>query len=344
MKSYWIYAVVLLMAVAALPVAAQPYGTWLVRSSTSSTGNIEIPASSAFDFSTGFTFEAWVNGSDSGGCSGIAGKGYATAWWIGVCGTTLRSYIKGTASRIDGGTVPANDWVHVAVTYDGVNRKHYIDGELVKTNAETGPMTTNSSNVRLDNDVNYNFSYGSLDEVRFWNVALTQDQIRANINKTINSAQPGLVAVYHLDGSANDSVGGHNGVLSGSLAYLNAPVALSCSPTATSLCLAGNRFAVSSTWWVLDSGAHGVGTVVPGASASSGLFWFFSSDNWELMVKVLDACPVNNYKWVFSAATTNQHYSVAVTDVKNGQTKRYFSYFGPPAPAVTDVTAFATCP
>jgi len=328
--------------VAAGPAAAQPFSAWLVKGSGH--GFVEIPASSAFNFTTGFTFEAWVNGSDAGGCSGIAGKNFTTAWWVGVCGTTLRSYIKGTASQINGGKVFANDWQHVAVTYDGTTRKHYVDGELVKTNAETGPMTTNTAAVRIDSDVAYQFSYGNIDEARIWNVARTQDEIRSTISSTINAPQAGLVAVYHLDGSPVDSIAGRNGAVGGTAAYLTSPVALTCgATTATSLCISGSRFSVSSKW-LLPDGVSGVGTVVPGSNATSGLFWFFGADNWELLVKVLDGCSLNNRKWVFSAATTNVHYSLVVTDVKSGQTKRYFNYFGQSAPAVTDTGAFATCP
>src|SRR5438874_5012256 len=83
-----------------LPLAAQPYGAVLVKGSGH--GFVEVPASSAFDFTTGFTFEAWVSGSDTGACSRIAVKSYTQAWWIGVCGTTFRSYIKGTSRRFDG--------------------------------------------------------------------------------------------------------------------------------------------------------------------------------------------------------------------------------------------------
>ena len=80
------------------------------------------------------------------------------------------------------------------------------------------------------------------------------------------------------------------------------------------------------------------------ASSNSGIFWFFSSDNWEVMVKVLNACGLNNRYWVFSAATTNEFYRMEVFDVRAGVNKIYFNYPGPPAPAVTDVDAFATCP
>ena len=323
---------------------AQPYSAYLVRSGGH--GYVEVPHSSDFNFTTGFTFEAWVSGSDGGACSGIAGKNYTQAWWIGVCGTTFRSYIKGTSSLFDGGKVPANEFVHIAVTYDGAVRKHYVDGELVASRAETGPMTTSTSPLRLNSDAAYAFSYATtLDEARIWNVARTQAQLRDGINKTINAPEPGLVAVYHLDGSAVDSIAGHSGTTNGTAAYLTAPVALTCgSTTSSALCLTSSRFQVTSKWWLVGTDTRGNGTVVPGSSSGSGLFWFFGADNWELLVKVLDGCGVNSRKWVFSAGTTDQHYSLIVTDVRSGITKRYFNYAGQAAPAITDTDAFATCP
>jgi hypothetical protein len=341
MKRVLLFSLFLLLACSAF---AQPYSAYFVRNT--GLGYVEIPHSSAFDFGTGFTFEAWVSGTDPGGCSGIAGKGYTTSWWIGVCGTTLRSYIKGTSSLFDGGTVPAGEFVHIAVTYDGAVRKHYLDGELVASRVESGPMTTNANPVRLNSDANYNPEYAStLDEVRIWNVARTQAQIREAINHTINAPETGLVAVYHLDGNANDAVAGHNGTTNGTAAYLTTPVALNCGSTTTSaLCIQTNRFLVTSKWWIVGSGARGNGTVVPGSSSGSGLFWFFGADNWELLVKVLDGCGINNRKWVYAAGTTDQHFQLIVTDVKSGVTKRYFNYNGLAAPAITDNDAFATCP
>ena len=329
--------------VTVLPLAAQPYGAFLVKGSGH--GFVEVPASSAFDFTTGFTFEAWVSGSDAGPCTSIAGKNYTQAWWIGVCGTTLRSYIKGTASLFDGGTVQANTFQHIAVTYDGAVRKHYVDGELVASKVETGPMTTSTSPMRFNSDSLWQFSYATtLDEVRIWNVARTQDQIRAGINTTINAPQAGLVAVYHLDGNAADAIAGRNGTTAGTAAYLTSAVALSCgSSTATQLCVAGSRFTVSVSW-LRGGGERGVGKVA-NSNATSGVFWFFGPDNWELMLKIINACGVlNNKYWAFSAATTDVHYELVITDVRAGVTKRYFNYLGISAPAVTDTDAFATCP
>ncbi|HEV7786488.1 MAG TPA: hypothetical protein VGQ28_14170, partial [Thermoanaerobaculia bacterium] len=80
------------------------------------------------------------------------------------------------------------------------------------------------------------------------------------------------------------------------------------------------------------------------AGANSGIFWFFSSDNWEVMVKAINACALNSHYWIYSAATTDRFYRMEVFDTLHFQNKVYFNYAGPPAPAVTDSSAFATCP
>lgn len=81
-----------------------------------------------------------------------------------------------------------------------------------------------------------------------------------------------------------------------------------------------------------------------GTTDDSGLFWFFSADNWELLVKVLDGCLVNGHHWVFAAATTNVEYTLKVTDTLSGSFQVYFNPPGNAADAIIDTAAFATCP
>jgi hypothetical protein len=114
-------------------------------------------------------------------------------------------------------------------------------------------------------------------------------------------------------------------------------------PGATSLPLRQGRFKAEVTWRSFD-GATGTAQAVPAAADGSGLFWFFTPDNWELLVKVLDGCAVNHRYWVFAAATTDVAYTLTVTDTLTGKTARYENPLGQRSPAVTDVGAFATCP
>ncbi|HVS64057.1 MAG TPA: M64 family metallopeptidase [Thermoanaerobaculia bacterium] len=116
-----------------------------------------------------------------------------------------------------------------------------------------------------------------------------------------------------------------------------------CIAGDTTLCLEGGRFRVEIDWRDF-SGTEGAGQVVPTASDDSGLFSFFDPDNWEMLVKVLDACAANDRFWVFLAATTNLQHDVTVTDTATGAIRRYSNEAGNRAPAVTDTDAFATCP
>jgi len=114
-------------------------------------------------------------------------------------------------------------------------------------------------------------------------------------------------------------------------------------PDAASLFLHQGRFAADVVWRDFD-GNHGIGRAGAPAADGSGLFWFFSPQNWELLVKVIDACALNHRFWVFAAATTNVGYSLSVTDTLTGRTARYENPLGRRSPAITDTSAFDTCP
>jgi hypothetical protein len=115
------------------------------------------------------------------------------------------------------------------------------------------------------------------------------------------------------------------------------------APDATALFLHQGRFQAQATW--RDAAGHtGTAHLAAPATDGSGLFWFFSADNWELMVKVIDGCALNNRYWVFAAGTTDVEYHLTVTDTLNGRTVHYDNPLGRTSPAVTDTDAFSTCP
>lgn len=349
--------ILLLLLGGAVGLQAQPFGAWMISTPgyPGSSGWVQIPHHASLNPAGAFTFEAWVsitNSVSGEDCRSIAGKNYLQSWWFGQCNVggqpTLRSYLKGSSSLRNGGIIPRNVWTHIAVTYDGAKRRHYINGELAAQFNEAGALPSSADPMRIGSDASWQRSpTGSIDEVRLWNVARTITQIRANLNRRITVDEPGLVAVWALDGNANDIIGARDGAVAGSgISAQTFPVALSCgASTATTLCL-DDHFSVRAFWRtnpVPGTPTDGQAQVAGCPNPNSGLFWFFSANNWEVLVKALDACSLNNRFWVFSAATTNVFYRLEVTDVRGGAQKIYFNYPGPPAPAVTDTGAFATC-
>jgi hypothetical protein len=111
-----------------------------------------------------------------------------------------------------------------------------------------------------------------------------------------------------------------------------------CIAAATVLCLNGNRFQVDVAWRVPSQGTAGVGTAVA-MTGDTGFFWFFSSSNVELVLKVLDGRAINGKFWVFFGALSNVEYTITVTDTETGAMRRYFNPFGQQA-SVSDTGAF----
>ena len=130
----------------------------------------------------------------------------------------------------------------------------------------------------------------------------------------------------------------NDGVVGRELWVLELPPARPSCPT-DRLCLAGGRFEVKVT--VATAEQTFVGQRVL-ATAESGVFSFFSPDNWELQVKVLDGCAINQAFWVYAAAATDQPYTLTVLDRASGLVRTFASPAGPARP-ILDSAAFPTC-
>ena len=325
--------------------AAQPFGAWPVFGATQGK-YIEVADAPDLNPPTALTIEAWVSNYPTNAqgqtCRSIVGKNYLTSYSVVICGNGLRSWLHGAAH--DGGTVPTGQWTHVAVTYDGAHRIHYINGEQAAVFVETGTLPMNTSPVRIGSDVSWDYQpQGSIDEVRLWNVARTVEQIRGSINVPITAPQPGLVAVWSMDPGLLDVVGGHNGTNVGQVPFLTFPATLNCGTSSSTVACLNTYFAVTVSYRDPFTGVMHDAHLANCPNPDSAVFWFFSANAWEVLVKVLDGCAFNDHYWVFTAAATNVFYRLEVIDVRGGPAKIYFNYAGPPAPAVTDAAAFDGC-
>ena len=116
-----------------------------------------------------------------------------------------------------------------------------------------------------------------------------------------------------------------------------------CVESDTALCLANDRFRVTTEWMSTDgSGTAKVGQL----GEDTGYFWFFDEENVELVVRVLDSCagPEMGAFWVFHAGLTHVEYELTVEDTVSETIKTYtnpqVTIFEP----IQDTDDFATCP
>jgi len=112
-----------------------------------------------------------------------------------------------------------------------------------------------------------------------------------------------------------------------------------CSPGATSLCLNSGRFKVEVHWRDFQ-GNTGQGQAIR-LTGDTGYFWFFTSNNVELVVKVLDAAAINGHFWVFYGALSSVEYTITVTDTVTSAQKVYTNPSGEFG-SVGDTLAFAS--
>lgn len=118
--------------------------------------------------------------------------------------------------------IELNKTYYVAMVYDGSTLKFYRNGFLMSQVAVTGNLYQNSWNTRIgfyDYQLfNTNF-IGYINEVRIWNIARSQSEIRTNMNTSLPSptTQPGLLAYYTFDDLLNKQGNpSWNGTLGGS--------------------------------------------------------------------------------------------------------------------------------
>lgn len=94
---------------------------------------------------------------------------------------------------VNGTTVTYNtalntsQWYNVGAIYDGANIKLYLNGALVATQAKTGSISADATLLTLGKDPSSNTKYfkGKIDEVRVFNMALTESHLQRMVYQEI---------------------------------------------------------------------------------------------------------------------------------------------------------------
>lgn len=110
-----------------------------------------------------------------------------------------------------------------------------------------------------------------------------------------------------------------------------------CRPETASLVFDGG-FKVAMCYETAG-GEVGEGKAGIWASGESGLLWFFSRDNAEVLVKVLDGCHLNGHRWVYVAPVTDLAFNLYVQGA-GGSNWSHHNRLGETAASRSDNFAF----
>jgi hypothetical protein len=180
--------------------------------------------------------------------------------------------------------------------------------------------------------------YGAMSDVSY---TITVTDTLTGVKRTYNNTQGQLASVADTSAFVEFA----SGAAPASVPAFGAPApasrfeaTASCVADATTLCLNANRFRVQVEWVAVNIGQTGVGQSAP-LSSDTGSFWFFSSGNLELNIKVVDGRAVNGKFWVFFGALSDVGYTITVTDTLTGLQRTYVNPQGRLA-SVADTSAF----
>ncbi|HKX73552.1 MAG TPA: LamG-like jellyroll fold domain-containing protein [Candidatus Saccharimonadales bacterium] len=156
---------------------------------------LEIPTESPFDFTTNMTVEFWFKSPGwTKSWEQLVAKG-DSAWSVSryVSYDTIdfstfngSTYIDNHAGLTE--TYDDNAWHHAAMTYDGTNKKVYVDGTLKTTYGYSQTLNNNSYKVSLGHNLEFTTAEfgGLIDDVRIYNRALNSTEIASDMATPVN--------------------------------------------------------------------------------------------------------------------------------------------------------------
>jgi len=147
----------------------------------------------SLDITDEMTHEAWVKLNSFqtiGGNCRITNKGisdtevYTFLIDVGDGTPTFYIYVAGQSHGVQGEPLSLNKWYYLVGTYDGDNLKIYIDGELSNTLAQSGEIDTSAGSLAIGSrpEGGARVVNGIIDEVRIYSRALTEEEVKQNMN------------------------------------------------------------------------------------------------------------------------------------------------------------------
>ncbi len=186
-------------------------GNCLEFDGTTTYNKVIVSHNETLNISNEVTVEAWVNFTDVSEERPVVVKnGGAYYLYASPPGHAGKAgfFIEGVSSNWLLSTTSVNDglWHHIAGTYNGSAIKLFVDGSLESSASGSGNATNSTQDLTIGfRDNNLPFK-GKIDEVKIWNIALSQDDIAQNMNRQLTGNEEGLIAYYNFNNNNLDKL------------------------------------------------------------------------------------------------------------------------------------------
>jgi hypothetical protein len=152
-------------------------------------GMVSVPDADSLDLTTGMTFQAWVKPWSLFGWRTVMLKQGNSSAAYALFANDLGPWPAGYL-RINSNDravrwlhlMPLGEWTHLAMTYDGVTMRLFVNGDEKESRAQTGAVMVTDGQLSIGGNTLWGQWFrGQMDDVRIYDVAVGEAQIRADM-------------------------------------------------------------------------------------------------------------------------------------------------------------------
>jgi len=161
------------------------------------------------------SISAWVKLNELGKSHSVISKNSSTnsGWYFNINSINKIKFLvkaeSGSSRKLYSlSTLPADEWIHLAGTYDGNDLKIYINGELNReSHFDDYQEIQQDENVNLflGKSVSY-YLDGNLDDVRLWNKGLSQIEVLEAMSSSLDGNDTELYGYWKIDENFGNTV------------------------------------------------------------------------------------------------------------------------------------------